>query len=244
MIRRACMPLDDFSFNIYVPSYQRYNDKVRMYDHLEYCTYVVRESEEHNYRDSGIDNLWVVKDELIDNIHKVHQYIIDKSPEEVICINDDDGKMMYRNIESRDMTPEEACLEIERIAQIMHDLDIGYACTDSVPAPFYYTQEFMFKGMCGGCKWINKNKFVAKIDEKCYYNFDLDIELQELLKNRCILRPIYFVDVGGQDTNHGGSNTDKTSSKRMSGIYYTKNKWGAYFDYNFRSNKAKINVKR
>lgn len=232
------------TFNVYVPSYNRYDDKVRMYDHLEYCTYVVRASEAELYKAAGIDNLWVVEDKLIDNIHKVHQYIIDESPEDVICIIDDDGKLMYRNIDTRDMTQEEASAELERIGQLIVDLKLGYACTDAVPAPFYYTQEFMFKGMCGGCKWINKEKFKAKVDAKCQYNFDLDLELQELLHNRAILRPIYFVDVGGQDTNKGGSNTDKNMQKRMDGINYTKLKWGKYFDYNFSNNKAKINVKR
>lgn len=235
---------DTFSFHVYVPSYRRYNDKLRMYDHLEDCTYVVRASEAEKYREAGITKLWVVEDSLIDNIHKVHQYIIDNSKEDVICINDDDGKMVYRNIETNEMTPQEASMELERVAQLMYDLDIGYACTDAVPSPFYYTQEFQFKGMCGGCKWINKKAFKAKIDEKTNYNFDLDLELQELLLNRCILRPIYFVDVGGQDTNEGGSNVDKTSKKRMDGIYYMKNKWGKYFSYNFQNNKAKINVKR
>ncbi len=38
--------MTELTFNVYVPSYQRYGDKVRIYDHLEYCTYVVRKSEE------------------------------------------------------------------------------------------------------------------------------------------------------------------------------------------------------
>ena len=232
------------NFGVYVPSYNRYNDKERMYDHLEYCTYVVRQSEAEKYRQAGIEHLWVIEDALIDNIHKVHQYIIDESPEDVICIIDDDGKRMYRHVETYEMTREEASAELERVGQLIMDLDLGYACTDAVPAPFYYTQEFMFKGMCGGCKWVNKAKFKAKVDPKCQYNFDLDLELQELLHNRAILRPIYFIDVGGQDTNPGGSNTDKNSQKRMEGIQYTKLKWGKYFDYNLKNNKAKINVKR
>lgn len=233
-----------FTFNVYVPSYKRYNDKLRMYDHLEYCTYVVRKSEEEAYRKAGIENLWVIEDELIDNIHKVHQYIIDHSPEDVICIVDDDGKMMYRHIDTLDMTKEEASAEIERVAQMMVDLDIGFGCTDSNPRPFYYDAEFKFKGMCGGCKWFNKAVFKAKVDPNCNYNFDLDLELQELLVNRVVLKPVYFIDVGGQDTNAGGSNTDKNQTKRLEGINYTRNKWGKYFDYDFKSNKAKIRVSR
>lgn len=234
----------EISFNVYVPSYKRYDDKLRIYDYLEYCTYVVRKSEEELYRQFGIDNLWVVDDCHIDNIHKVHDYIIKNSPEDVICIIDDDGKMIYRMEDTRDMTKEEASLELERIGQMLSDLKLGFACTEANPAPFYYTGEFAFKGMCGGCKWINKSCFKAKIDDKCMYNFDLDLELQELLTNRIVLKPLYFVDIGGQDTNKGGSNEDKNKEKRMSGIMHTKNKWGRYFDYNFTNNKARINVKR
>ena len=234
----------ELTFGVYVPSYKRYDDKLRMYDHLEYCTYVVRKSEEELYRKYGIDNLWVIEDKFIDNIHKVHQYIIDHSKEDVICIVDDDGKFMYRNTITRDMTKEEASMELERTAQMMVDLGIGFACTDANPTPYYYDAEFKFKGMCGGCKWFNKEKFKGKVDANCNYNFDLDLELQELLVNRVIFKPIYFIDVGGQDTNKGGSNVDKNQEKRYNGINYTKTKWGKYFDYDFNHNKAKINVNR
>lgn len=231
-------------FNVYVPSYQRYDDKERIYDHLEYCTYVVRKSEEALYRANGIEKIWAIEDELINDMHKTFQYIIDNSPEEIICIIDDDGKMIYRNVETRDMTPEEASMEIERFAVLLVDLDIGYGCTDAVPAPFYYDQEFKFKGMSGGCKWINKKKFKAKMDPETNYNFDLDWELQELLVNRVIFKPVYFIDVGGQDTNKGGSNTDKNKEKRLAGIEHMKAKWGKYFGYNLKNNKAQIIVNR
>ena len=124
------------------------------------------------------------------------------------------------------------------------DLNIGYGCTDAVPAPYYYDAEFKFKGMSGGCKWFYKAKLKSRIDEKTNYNFDLDIELNELLQNRVIFKPIYFIDIGGQDTNKGGSNTDKNQEKRIAGIEYMKLKWGKYFDYDFKSNKAKIIVNR
>ena len=236
--------MKELTFNVYVPSYQRYGDKVRIYDHLEYCTYVVRKSEEAKYRVAGIERIWSIEDSLIDSMHKVFQYIIDESPEDVICIVDDDGKFMYRNIDNSDMTNEQASSELERVAQMMVDLNIGYGCTDANPAPFYYDQEFKFKGMSGGCKWFNKAAFGARIDPATNYNFDLDLELQELLTHRVIFKPVYFIDVGGMDTNAGGSNVDKNQTKRIEGIMYTKSKWGKYFDYNFDSNKAKIKVQR
>lgn len=236
---------EELTFGVYVPSYNRYNDKVRMYDYLEYCTYVVRKSEEKLYREKGIDNLWVVEDEKIDDLWKVHQYILDNSPEDIIVIIDDDGKMIYRNITSYDMSKEEASAELERVAQIMVDLNIGYGCTGATPMPYNYDAEFGFKCVSGGCKWFYKKCFKAKIDANTFFNFDCDLELQELLKNRIILSPKYFIDIGGQDTNKGGSNTDKNSIKRKSGIEYMKLKWGKYFDYNNNNNnKPRINVKR
>ena len=214
--------MKELTFNVYVPSYQRYGDKVRIYDHLEYCTYVVRKSEEAKYRAAGIERIWSIEDSLIDSMHKVFQYIIDESPEDVICIVDDDGKFMYRNIDNSDMTNEQASSELERVAQMMADLNIGYGCTDANPAPFYYDQEFKFKGMSGGCKWFNKAAFGARIDPATNYNFDLDLELRELLTHRVIFKPVYFIDVGGMDTNAGGSNVDKNQTKRIEGIMYTQ----------------------
>ena len=232
------------SYQVYVPSYQRYDDTLRMIDHIEDCIYVVRESEAELYKQYGIEKIWSIQDDLIDNIHKVHDYIIKNSPEDFIVIVDDDGKFIYRTDTNRDMTPEEASAELERIAQMMVDLRIGLGLTDAIPASYYYDAEFKFKGMSGGCKWIYKKYFTAKVDPKAMYNFDLDLELQQLMDNRVVLKPNYFIDIGGMDTNKGGSNTDKTKEKRMAGIEYMKLKWGQYFDYNYNSNKAKINVKR
>ena len=101
---------EELHLGVYVPSYQRYDDKERIYDHLEYCTYVVRKSEEELYRKNGIENIWAIEDELIDSMHKVFQYIIDNAPEDIVVIIDDDGKMIYRNVATYDMTKEEAII--------------------------------------------------------------------------------------------------------------------------------------
>ena len=52
---------EELHLGVYVPSYQRYDDKERIYDHLEYCTYVVRKSEEQLYRKNVFNTIFPIK---------------------------------------------------------------------------------------------------------------------------------------------------------------------------------------
>lgn len=236
---------NQFSFNIYVPSYHRY-DNIITNNILDYCTYVVRASEEEKYRNAGIENLWVVEDELINGMNKTFQYIIDNAPEDVFVVIDDDIKhIIYRldnksNIEDKEI----ATAELERIAQIMVDLDIGFAGVDITPKPWGYDREFAFTGVCGGLVWYNKSKYKAKYDEKCEWNEDCDKVLQELLANRIILKPKYLCMDTKVDTNSGGSNVGKVRQKQLDSIEYMKQKWGKYFQYDIKKNIPSIHVKR
>ncbi len=49
------------NFNIYVPSYGR-AAVTNTFKLLEYCTYVVRKSQEEEYRARGIESVWAVED--------------------------------------------------------------------------------------------------------------------------------------------------------------------------------------
>ena len=51
-------------FNIYVPSYGR-AATTKTFKLLEYCTYVVRKSQEEEYRARGIESIWAVDDREI-----------------------------------------------------------------------------------------------------------------------------------------------------------------------------------
>lgn len=237
--------MKEASFKVYVPSYHRY-DRIVTWNILEDCTYVVRASEEQAYRDAGVDKLWVVEDELINGMNKTFQYIIDNAPEDVFCVIDDDIKhIIYRLDDNSFIADKEtAQAELERIAQIMLDLDIGFAGVDIVAKPFGYTQEFEFKGVAGGLVWYNKAKYKAKFDPKCEFNEDCDKVLQELLVNRIILKPKYLCMDTKVDTNAGGSNVGKTRQKQIDSISYMKRKWGKYFQYDFRKNIPTLHVKR
>ena len=82
-------------FNIYIPSYKRYNDTT-VYKNLEYCTYVIRKSEEPYYKKLGV-NLLAVEDDKINSFTKVQNYLIENAPEDVICVIDDDVEsFVYR----------------------------------------------------------------------------------------------------------------------------------------------------
>lgn len=236
--------MGDISLGIYVPSYGR-AETTTTFKLLEDCTYVVRKSQEADYRARGIKKVWAVPDNEIDNLCKVSNYIVDHSPEDVIFTIDDDVDYFIYRLENNDKIEdgEAVMAEIERIAQIMVDLGIGFGAEDAAITPWNYVAEFTFKGTTGAMRWYNKKVYKSKFREEVYHNCDLDVMLHELLVNRIILRPMYFCVKAGTDTNAGG-NSSKTRQEQKDCALEMKRRWGKYFDYNFDNNKPKINVSR
>ena len=238
--------MDELSFNIYVPSYKR-SDVILTNDLLEYCTYVVRKSEEKKYREAGIENLLCVDDELINSGAKVVYWIAENAPEDVIAIIDDDIKDFLYRCDTNDKigkNKEIITSEIERIAQLIVDLDIGFGFIDATSIPYNYVQEFGFKGVCGGIKWVYRKNFKAKLDEKVTYNFDCDIIMQELLHNRITLNPKYFCSIDVMKVNKGGEAVNRLRQDQLDSINNMKLKWGSHFKYNLKSDKPTIDVPR
>lgn len=233
------------TFNIYVPSYRR-SHAIQTAHTLEYCTYVIRKSEEQSYRDAGITDLVAVEDSKIDSLLKVIQWIVDNAEEDVIAMIDDDIEhLIYRldyNNEIED--PAVATAEIERIAQIMYDLGIGYGGVDFTSKLWGYTSEFGFTGVAGGLRWFNRAVYKAVPDFKAEKNDDIDRCLQELLHNRIILKPKYLCVSGEQNKNEGGTTDGKTRREQLDSIEYMSLKWGDYFRYNLKTNVPNIIVKR
>ena len=169
-------------------SYQR-PDRILTQDLLEYCTYVVRWKEEEAYRNAGVKDLLVIpqgatlKDgTIVWSFMTTLYWIIENTPEDVIFVADDDIKnFSYRlddatNIKTQFTNHREvATSEIERIAQLLVDLNLGFACDNPQPALYNYTQEFMFKGMPGGIRWINKMYFKAKFNPDDFATSDIDM---------------------------------------------------------------------
>ena len=185
------------------------------------------------------------QNEEINNIVKVVNWIVDNSEEEVIAMIDDDmNDLIYRlDFNEKITDPEVITSELERIAQLMVDLDIGYGAVDASIAPWNYAQEFTFAGTSGGLRWFNKKVYKARFDEKIGYCCDTDAVLQELLKNRIILKPKYLCSHGATDVNSGG-NSQKTRNDQIASFELMKHKWGKYFDYQLKTNKIYVRVRR
>ena len=229
-------------------SYKRAN-AIKTKKLLEYCTYVVREDEAEEYRKAGIDDLLVIPDGAVFSFMSTLYWIIENTPEDVIFVADDDiEKFIYRmkdvrNIENSDGSPDvtTATSEIERIAQVIVDLNIGLAFDQNSIAPYAYDAEFKFVGIPAHMRWINKKAFKAKYDRKDYAASDVDMMMQELLKNRVILQPKYMVCKAEMDLNEGATRTRKGHLVLIEAL---KNKWGKYYGYNYKRNIPIIHVKR
>lgn len=238
--------MDDVSFGIYIPSYRRARTATT-HRFLEYGKYVVRKSEEAEYRSVDLGNCEVmaVEDDQICGLTEVNQWLIDNAPEEIICVLDDDlHQFLYRMFDTYYIEdPEVVTSELERIGQLMADLEIGFAATDPTIRPWNYDAEFHFKGTAGGVRWVNRRIFKAHCVKELEYNYDIDLVLQELMLNRIILKPKYFCSNGLTDTNEGGA-SDKKRGDQIASINLMRHKWGRYFTYNFNNNTPRINVVR
>lgn len=235
----------EVTLGIYVQSYHRYN-KILTQDLLERCTYVVRASEELEYRRAGVPNVWAAPDEEVNNAIRTYWWIVDHAPEDIVFIADDDIEdVMYRLDDTTRLNKDKETImaEIERIAQMMVDLNIGYACIDATGIPYGYDGEFAFKGTSGSMKWVYKKVLKARPDERCKYNYDLDLVLQEILLNRIILKPRYIICKDYQDVNAGGDSS-KLRQDQIDSIENMKRKWGKYFAYDYKKNRPRIQVQR
>ena len=244
---RAVWYHEDYkTIGVYVPSYKR-SDRILTWHVLNDCTYVVRESEEEAYRAAGITKILTAPDEEINSLAKVRQWIIDNTPEDIVIQCDDDiSKMIYKGknnkveIEDKDIID----MEFERVAQILSDLRLGFASCTMTGDVRKFNAEFLFKGITGGICWFNKECLKSRFDNMTYIKEDTDFVLQELLSNRIIIIPDYFGMQNQYDKNAGGNNVGKTSRALNQTVAYMKQKWGKYYDHNFKTNQSRINVKR
>lgn len=233
------------NFGIYIPSYKR-ADTITTHLLLEYYKVVIRQSEYEDYlKTIPAENIIAVPDELICSVPKVWNWIIDNAEEDCFCIiGDDVPRFYYRMEKSEAITdPEVITSEIERIGQLMMDLDIGWGCDDATNVPWGYDAEFTFKGTTGGINWVNRHKLKARFDESVGYCCDTDVVMQELLINRIILKPKYLCPGGGADKNKGG-NSKKSRESMIASFELMKSKWGKYFDYDLKTNKIYVRVPR
>lgn len=236
------------TFNIYVMSYKR-SDAILSERLFEYCTYVVREEEAELYRKAGVKQILPIPAGAVKNFMSTLYWIIDNTPEDVIFVADDDiVKFVYRMADTRylevkDGIPdiEKITSEVERIGQLLYDLNLGMAFDQPTMAPYAYDREFSVKGMPGHIRWINKEALKAKYDPEDDAASDVDMMLQELLYNRIVLQPKYLCVKAFMDTNKGFGDDREYHIALTESL---RNKWGKYYDYNYRRNIASIRVDR
>lgn len=234
------------TLGVYVPSYKRSHD-IKTYHVLNHCTYVVRESEEQQYREAGVERILAAPDHEIDSLPKVRQWIIDNTPEDVVVqIDDDITGFSYVNknnlVRIEDMDIVDA--EFERIGQILSDLRLGFASIRMQENVIKYNEEFRFQSTIGLICWFNKSGLRSRYDENIRFKADIDFQLQELLYNRIIIVPEYFRARAIYDKNEGGNSVDKNTKTLNATVDYMKAKWGKYYEHNFKTNQSKAKVRR
>ena len=235
------------SVGIYVPSYKRHG-KILTANTIGNCTYVVRESEAEQYRAALPVEISMIAapDDQINTLGKVRQWVIDNAPEDIVIQLDDDIKFLcyelklnYEPIEDK----ETILCELLRIAQIVDDLRLGEGSMTMTIDVRKHSSEFIFKGCIGIVYWFNK-EYLKSQYETDIIQVDIDHMLQELLHNRIIIIPDYMGVSGFYDKNAGGNNTTKTKQRLVDAHNYLKAKWGKYFNFNYKTNQAKIKVER
>ena len=187
-----------------------------------------------------------VRDDLVNSGEKVLNYLLDNADEDVIAIIDDDidtFKYMLETFETI-TDPAVVTMEIERLAQLIADLGIGYASVAGHTNLLYYDSPFKFVGVNGGVKIFNRAKCMNRFDGRFRFLSDDDFELQELLNNRIILLCEYFVHAGKINTNAGGNNDNKTLQEFRQDHERLKAKWGAYYRMPKDSGSGGFKVKR
>lgn len=229
----------------YIPSYNRYENLHETKLLGGAGAYVVRKSQENLYRAEGVEDLIAVEDDKINSLGKVRQWIIDNAKEDVVVQIDDDveklGYVLKENV--RYLTMDEVIGECLRISQILIDLDLGFASLSMTPDLRRHNNEFLWKAITGGVCWFNKKAIKGKY-EPDLMKVDADFMMQELLFNRICIVPDYIGLYAKHDTNRGGNNSNKTYTRLVTANDYLKTKWGRYYDFDYKSNKTKLNVKR
>lgn len=113
-------------------------------------------------------------------------------------------------------------------------------------------QELLCKQLCG---YTNAELRAINIEDNVHAGeWDLDLladckedvdkVLQELLHNRVILIPKYLAMNTSVDKNAGGDNDSKNNQKIIDCNLYMKQKWGKYYDFDYKKNTPSIRVKR
>ena len=104
--------------------------------------------------------------------------------------------------------------------------------------------EINFNGITGSVRYYNKEKLKARYNNDLKFFQDIDFVLQELITNRILFRPNYFIGKAQVETNKGGGTSNKSMKMKADCYKLLKKKWGKYIDFNSKRNITKIVVPR
>lgn len=236
----------EFTFQVYIISAGRWADGPITANNFTNYKHVVRKSQEQQYRDNGFNNIVAIEDELISGYGVLFNYLVDNAEEDVIAIVDDDiERFIYRKDSYYEIEkPETVQAEFERLAQILHDLDLGLAFGPATSAPYNYDREIAFKGIPGAFKIINRRQVKARMDGKFDRDIDIDYVLQELVQNRICINAMYLCDKAYKPENVHFSGSVYDTAMIRNTVDLMKLKWGKYFSYNHKNNRPKLQVER
>ena len=240
------MPNENPRFGIYIISYGRWERGIITGKNFVNYRYVVRKSQEQQYRDHGFGDVWAIEDSEINSYGKVFNYLVDNAPEDVIAIVDDDiDHFAYRFEKLTDIEdPEIVESEFTRLAQILYDLKLGL-CTGTPNQNIYtFNGEFTWTGIPGAWKIINRKCLKARMDPSIGRNMDIDFVMQENLFNRVILHERYLATINYTDALTNTTGTIVSRKDIDVGLEKMQLKWGKYFFYNEKRKFPVVRIKR
>lgn len=228
---------------IYIPSYNR-SKTIITHLLVPSACFVVRKSQERDYREAGVTKIMSVEDDQINSWVNVMNYIVKNAPEKMIVTLDDDiEKFYYISDDAIEISDTETIeMELHRILQIMKDLEIGFGAMMFDYDPKKYDKEFAFAGTLGAVYFFNRDKVIGQFNNEASAVADAEFELQELLVNRIALLPKYIA-VRAR-FNKGIATQNRTSSSVRDASIWTKQKWGKYFYYDPIKNKTQLRITR
>lgn len=237
---------DNPTFGVYIITCNRWKRGVVTAKNFTDYHHVVRQSQAKIYEENGFENVLPFEDSLINSYTKVFNYLVDNVEDDVIAIVDDDiDHFIYRTKDIEDiMDPELVQAEFLRLAQMTYDLNIGL-CSGTPNGNIHsFRSEFMWTGIPGAWKIVNRHAIKARMDPTIDRNVDIDYVMQENLLNRIILHERYLTSKEFRDSMTNTTGSLYTKNNIDASLERMELKWGKYFRYDKGRNLPLIRIKR
>ncbi len=230
-------------FNIYIPSYKRFND-VKTFDYLGQGKIVVPESQKKEYEVKYGESVISIPDNLDGDIVKKRNAVIDiirkKEKSQCAWIIDDDLIYLKRKKENIKLSSNHALELMDKLSVMFQDMKVGLAGFD------YTEDNLKNKDFCP----ISLNKpFYQMIlidtsdniryDKRLRVAEDLDMWIQKMIYYRRTLKlnqycASFYGEEGGENSVIGWNDNDRLEASKL-----INNKYG----YKIMEYKKRWNIK-